>query len=84
MSSTTSNSQIDQGDLFGAALRYCAVADWFESHPCAWRKHLSVNQAMEIFNRAEADLRAAGRKALRQRGNKDLILQAAGVPAGAR
>lgn len=84
MNSTQSIPPADQSKLCDAALRYGAVADWFESHPCAWHKHLSVNQAMEIFDRAEAELRAASAKALRRHGNRNLILQAAGVPAGAR
>lgn len=69
-----------QSELLGATLRYCAVADWFESHPCAWRKQMSVGEAMAVFNRAEADLRQAGAKALRQHGHRALVLQAAGIP----
>jgi len=82
MSSTKPNP--DQSELLGAALRYCAVADWFEGHPCTWHKRMSVDQAMEVFNRVEADLRAAGAKALRQHGHRDLILQGTGVPREAR
>jgi hypothetical protein len=69
--------------LLGAALRYCAVADWFESHPCPWQKHLSVDQAMGMFNKAEADLREAGAKALRKHGHRQLVLEAAGIPESA-
>lgn len=74
----------DQSELLGATLRYCAVADWFEAHPCRWHKRMSVDEAMEIFNKVEAELRAAGSKALRQHGHRDLILQGVSVPADAR
>lgn len=70
----------EQSELIGAAMRYCAVADWFESRPGNWQKRLSMDAAMEIFNRAEAELRDAGMKALRQHGHRKLVLQAAGVP----
>lgn len=74
----------EESELLGAALRYCAVADWFEGHPCRWHKHMAVDRAMEVFNAAEADLRAAGAKALRQHGHRALVLQAAGVAEEAR
>jgi hypothetical protein len=74
----------EESELLGAALRYCAVADWFEGHPCRWHKHMTVDQAMAVFNEAEADLRAAGAKALRQHGHRALVLQAAGVAEEAR
>ncbi len=73
-----------QSELLGAALRYCAVADWFESFPCTWRKQMSLCEAMAIFNRAEADLRAAGNRALRRAGHRDLVLQASSIPEVAR
>lgn len=82
MSSTKSNP--DQSELLGAALRYCAVADWFEGHPCRWHKRMSVDQAMEVFNKTEADLRAVGTKALCQHGYRDLILQGTRIPREAR
>lgn len=82
--STQDKQQENQNELLGAALRYCAVADWFESFPCTWHQQMSVCQAMAIFNRAEAELRAAGNRALRQAGHRDLVLQAAGVPEEAR
>ncbi|MCC7408383.1 MAG: hypothetical protein IT442_09935 [Phycisphaeraceae bacterium] len=75
---------VSQAELLGAALRYCAVADWFESHPCAWRRCMSLSEAMGVFNRVEADLREIGAKALRQRGHRELVLQAVGIEEGAR
>lgn len=69
----------DQSELLGAALRYCAVADWFESQPCAWRRHMSVSEAMDMFNRVEAELRSVGARAMRCGGHRDLILQAVGI-----
>ena len=82
MSSTKPNP--DQSELVGAALRYCAVADWFEAHPCPWHKHMTVDQAMAVFNQVEAELREAGAKALRKHGHRDLILQGAGIPRETR
>lgn len=82
--STLDKQQEIQSELLSAALRYCAVADWFESFPCAWHKRMSVCQAMAIFTRAETELRAAGARALRQAGNRESLLQAAGVPEEAR
>ena len=70
-------------DLLYAAMRYCVVADWFESHPCKWRKQMSVDQAMEIFNKAEAQFRKAGDRALHQPGHpgiREAILQDFGIP----
>ena len=81
---STTPHKVDHSELLGTALRYCAVADWFEAHPCRWHKRMSVDEAMEVFNKVEAELRAAGAKALRQHGHRDLILQGAGVPADAR
>lgn len=74
----------EESALLGAALRYCAVADWFESHPCAWHQHMTVDQAMAVFNQIEAELREAGAKALRKHGHRQLVLEAAGIPADAR
>lgn len=70
----------EESELLGAALRYCAVADWFEGHPCPWHKHMTVDQAMAVFNQVEADLRDAGAKALRKHGHRQLVLEAAGIP----
>jgi hypothetical protein len=75
---------VSQAELLGAALRYCAVADWFESHPCVWRRHMSLDEAMDVFNRAENDLRRIGAGCLRQRGHRELLLQGAGVAEEAR
>lgn len=74
----------EESELLGAALRYCAVADWFEGHPCPWRKHITVDQAMAVFNQIETKLREAGAKALRKHGHRQLVLEALGIPADAR
>jgi hypothetical protein len=81
---TQDNSKVSQADLLGAALRYCAVADWFESHPAAWQRHMTLAEAMDVFNQAEAELRALGSKAMRQHGHRDLVLQAVGIAEEAR
>ena len=62
--------------LVVAALRYVAVADWFERRP----KHASGEaEAMDTFNRAEANLRQIAEPLLRKHGVRDSILQAAGA-----
>jgi hypothetical protein len=81
---TKDNATILQNELLGATLRYCAVADWFESHPCAWHKHMSLAEAMNVFNRAESDVRRLGARLLRGGGHRNLLLAAAGVPEEAR
>lgn len=78
------NPAVSQAELLGAALRYCAVADWFESHPCTWDRHMSLSEAMDVFNRVEAELRSAGARALRRGGHRELILQAVGIEEDAR
>lgn len=69
-----------QNDLLGAALRYAAVADWFEGQPCTWHKKMKVEEAMAIFNCVEAELRVAADRVLRKNKRRELILLAAGVP----
>ncbi|MBI1374083.1 MAG: hypothetical protein GC159_15290 [Phycisphaera sp.] len=83
-STMTDNPAVSQSELLGAALRYCAVADWFESHPCRWHGEMSLAEAMDVFNRAEAELRATGARLLRRHGHRDLLLQAVGVSEEAR
>ncbi|MFA7238350.1 MAG: hypothetical protein WC058_15945 [Phycisphaeraceae bacterium] len=56
------NPAVSQAELLGAALRYCAVADWFETQPCPWTKQMSVDQAMALFNHVEGELRELGAK----------------------
>ncbi|MCC7407354.1 MAG: hypothetical protein IT442_04740 [Phycisphaeraceae bacterium] len=75
----TNHPRVHESELLGAALRYCAVADWFESHPCAWRKRMTMKEAMEAFNRVEVELRQAGTRLLRQPGHRALVMQAAGL-----
>ena len=72
------------GGLLGAAMRYCAVADWFESRPTRWHKHMSEADAMALFNRVETELRQAGAKMLRQTHLRDAALDAVGVPKETR
>lgn len=74
---------LEESELLGAALRYCAVADWFEGHPCPWRRAMTASEAMAVFNQVEADLREAGAKALRKHGHRQLVLEAAGIPEAA-
>lgn len=69
-----------QTELICAALRYCAVADWFEGHPSTWQKNMSDEQAMAVFNQAEQELRKAGAQALRQHGHRKMVLQGMGLP----
>lgn len=78
------NPAVSQAELLGAALRYCAVADWFESHPCTWDRRMSLSEAMDVFNRVKAELRSAGARALRRGGHRELILQAVGIEEDAR
>lgn len=78
-----SNPAVSQSELLGAA-PYCAVADWFESHPCVWQRDLSMHEAMDAFNRVETELRRIGAKVLRQPGHRELLLQAVGIPEEAR
>lgn len=78
------NPAVSQAELLGAALRYCTVADWFESHPCTWDRRMSLSEAMDVFNRVEAELRSAGARALRRGGHRELILQAVGIEEDAR
>lgn len=84
VSTMSDNPAVSQSELLGAALRYCAVADWFESHPCRWHGEMSLGEAMDVFNRAEAELRAMGAMALRRHGHRALLLQVVGVPEEAR
>jgi len=46
-------TSVSQAEFLGAALRYCAVADWFEAHPCPWSRTMSPDQAMALFNQVE-------------------------------
>ena len=73
-----------QAELLGAALRYCAVADWFEGKPCTWSSFMSVSEAMEVFNRVEAQLRDIGAQMMQHDRSRELLLEAAGVDKRAR
>ena len=66
-----------EAELIGAALRYTAVADWFESLPAALTSRGGEAAAMDAFNRVEDELRAAGRRLLRHHGHHALVLEQA-------
>ena len=66
-----------EAEVIGAALRYVAVADWFESRPITRREKARDLDAMNAFNRVEAELRHAGRGLLRRMEHRDLILKQA-------
>lgn len=63
-------------ELIDAAVRYVVVADWFESRPSRSERDRE-HQAMEAFNRVEAELRAAGSHLLRCLGCRQLALEQA-------
>ena len=46
-------SALLEAELIGAALRYTAVADWFESRPASRAAPNGEAEAMEAFNRIE-------------------------------
>lgn len=66
-----------EAELIGAALRYTAVADWFESLPAARASQNGEANAMDAFDRVEDELRAAGRRLLRRPGHRELVLEQA-------
>lgn len=64
--------------LIDAALRYVAVADWFERRPLLKSRHGEVD-ALDTFNRAEANLRRIAEPMLRGHGVRAEILRKAGA-----
>ena len=70
------NTRVLESELIGAALRYAALADWFEARPYA-RNRLDEEEraAVEAFDRIEAELRTAGRRLLRRLGHREVVLQ---------
>ena len=66
-----------EAELIGAALRYAALADWFEARPISHAAPEREREAMEAFNRIEAELRTAGRTLLRRGGQRQLVLEQA-------
>ncbi|MGD8453626.1 MAG: hypothetical protein PVJ57_17570 [Phycisphaerae bacterium] len=66
-----------EAELIGAALRYTAVADWFESRPITRAARDGEAEAMAAFNRIEAELRQAGRQVLRHLEHRELVLRQA-------
>lgn len=70
-------SALLEAELIGAALRYTAVADWFESRPASRDALNGEAEAMEAFNRIEDELRVAGRRLLRRLGHRELVLKQA-------
>lgn len=66
-----------EAELIGAALRYTAVADWFEALPAGRAAQNGEAKAMDAFNRVEDELRTAGRRLLRHHGHRELVLKQA-------
>lgn len=66
-----------EAEVIGAALRYVAFADWFESRPASSFRGLGETEAMQAFNRIEAELREAGGRLLRHLGHRQLVLERA-------
>lgn len=66
-----------EAEVLGAALRYVAFADWFESRPASSLRSLDETEAMLAFNRIEAELRETGGKLLRHLGHRQLVLERA-------
>lgn len=66
-----------EAETLGAALRYVAVADWFEQLPFARHDPDRERRAMDAFNRIEAELRQAGGHLLRRLGHRELVLKRA-------
>lgn len=64
--------------LVTAALRYVAVADWFESRLIP-EDSAGEAEALDTFNRAEANLRRVALPILRKHGMRASILFAAGA-----
>jgi len=64
-------------ELISAALRYVAVADWFESRSTSQNDRTLELKAMDVFNRVETELREAGGGVLRRVGTRQLILERA-------
>jgi hypothetical protein len=69
--------KIVEAELLGAATRYVAVADWFESRPFDRGKPDRDREAMDAFNHVEEELRAAGRRLLRSLGHREIVLEQA-------
>lgn len=70
-----SNCVTLESELIGAALRYVAVADWFEGRPCSRAERARDHAAMDAFNRIEAELRRVGGRLLRELGHRELVLE---------
>lgn len=66
-----------EAEALGAALRYVAVADWFEQLPFSRHDPDRERRAMDTFNRVEAELRQAGGHLLRRLGHRELVLKRA-------
>ena len=64
-------------ELIDAAVRYVAVADWFENRPVRRGEPGDEQRAMKVFNVAEAELRKAGGRLLRRLRIRELVLERA-------
>ena len=71
----TTDSKLLEAEVLGAALRYVAVADWFEHLPYSHREQERDRRAMDTFNRVEAELRQVGGRLLRRLGHRQLVLE---------
>lgn len=71
------DNKLLEAEVIGAALRYVAVADWFEQLPLSRHEPDRERRAMDLFNRIEAELRRAGGRLLRRLGHRQLVLEGA-------
>ena len=69
------DDKVLEAEVIGAALRYVAVADWFESRPITRREKARDREAMQVFNGVEVELRKAGGRLLRRLGHRQLVLE---------
>ena len=71
------DDKVLEAEVIGAALRYVAVADWFESRPITRHERARDHEAMHAFNCVEAELRKAGGRLLRRLGHRHMVLEQA-------
>lgn len=67
----------EERELLGAALRYAAVAEWFEKLAVKRHEPMREQHAMDAFNRVEEDLRLAARRAFHDRHHRQAVLEGA-------
>jgi hypothetical protein len=64
-------------ELIAVALRYVAVADWFESRSVGRADQQKEAEAMDAFNQVESALRKSGGRLLRRLGQRQRVLASA-------